>query len=113
MTGSLPEELIIGGSWIHARRSFADFIKSIMKSADGTIAQQAYVMITEILHIGNGFDDLPSEDRLKQWQLVLADKVAAYFSWVKLKYSQVTHNSTIGKVLAYSIHQVTEPAPVP
>lgn len=32
-------------------------------------------------------------------------KVDAYFAWVKLKYTQVTHNSTIGKALAYSIHQ--------
>lgn len=29
----------------------------------------------------------------------------AYFAWVKLKYTQVTRNSTIGKALAYSIHQ--------
>ena len=29
----------------------------------------------------------------------------AYFAWVKLKYKQVTHNNTIGKALAYSIHQ--------
>ena len=32
-------------------------------------------------------------------------KVDAYFAWVKQKYMQVTHNSTIGKVLAYSINQ--------
>lgn len=29
----------------------------------------------------------------------------AYFAWVKTKYSLVTHNSTIGKALAYSINQ--------
>ena len=29
----------------------------------------------------------------------------AYFAWVKLKYTQVTRNSTISKALAYSIHQ--------
>ena len=29
----------------------------------------------------------------------------AYFAWVKLKYKQVIHNSTIGKALAYSIYQ--------
>lgn len=28
-----------------------------------------------------------------------------YFAWAKQKYSQVTHNSTIGKALAYSINQ--------
>ena len=32
-------------------------------------------------------------------------KVNAYFAWVKKKYVQVTHNSSIGKALAYSIHQ--------
>lgn len=44
-------------------------------------------------------------DRKKQRQLVLSEKVDAYFAWVKLKYTQVTRNSTIGKALAYSIHQ--------
>ena len=58
-----------------------------------------------MLHIDNGFDDLPADDRLKQRQLVLSQKVDAYFAWVKQKYNQVTHNNTIGKALAYSIHQ--------
>ena len=103
--GKEREDLSIGGCWIHARRPFAEFIKSIKESADGTIAQEAYTMITEMLHIDNDFDDLPSDDRLKQRQLILAEKVDAYFTWVKHKYTQVTHNSTIGKALAYSIHQ--------
>ena len=103
--GKEREDLTIGGCWIHARRPFADFIKSIKDSAEGTIAHEAYAMITEMLHIDNGFDDLPSNDRLKQRQLVLSEKVDAYFAWVKRKYDQVTHNSTIGKALAYSIHQ--------
>lgn len=58
-----------------------------------------------MLHIDNGFDDLPSEDRLKQRQLLLTKKVDDYFVWTKLKYSQVTKNSAIGKALAYSLHQ--------
>ena len=103
--GREREDLTIGGCWIHARRPFAEFIKSIRDSADGTIAQEAYTMITEMLHIDNEFNDLPSGDRLKQRQLVLSEKVDAYFAWGKRKYDQVTHNSTIGKALAYSIHQ--------
>ena len=103
--GKEREDLSIGGCWIHARRPFAEFIKSIKESADGTIAQEAYTMITEMLHIDNDFDDLPSDDRLKQRQLILTEKVDAYFTWVKHKYTQVAHNSTIGKALAYSIHQ--------
>lgn len=73
-------DLTIGGCWIHARRPFAEFIKSLKSSADGTIAQEAYSMIIEIMHIDNGFDDLPSCDQLKQRQLVLTEKVDTYFS---------------------------------
>ena len=62
-------------------------------------------MITEIMHIDNTFDDLSATERKKQRQLVLSEKVEAYFAWAKQKYSQVTHNSTIGKALAYSINQ--------
>ena len=71
----------------------------------GSIAQEAYNMITEIMHIDNTFDDLSATERKKQRQLVLSEKVEAYFAWAKQKYSQVTHNSTIGKALAYSINQ--------
>ena len=67
--------------------------------------QQAYSMITEIMHIDNTFDDLPVSDRKKQRQLVLSEKVDAYFAWAKQNYSQVTQNSTIGKALAYRINQ--------
>ena len=58
-----------------------------------------------MMHIDNGFDDLPSSDRLKQRQTVLLPKADDYFAWAKLKYSQVAHNSVIGKALAYSINQ--------
>ena len=51
------------------------------------------------------FDDLSAADCKKQRQLILSEKVDAYFAWAKQKYSQVTHNSTIGKALAYSINQ--------
>lgn len=57
------------------------------------------------MHIDNTFDDFSATERKKQRQLVLSEKVDAYFAWAKQKYSQVTHNSTIGKALAYSINQ--------
>ena len=62
-------------------------------------------MITEMLRIDNTFDDLPVSDRKKQRQLVLSEKVDAYFAWIKQKYAQVTPNGSIGKALAYSINQ--------
>lgn len=101
------QDLNVAGCWIHARRPYAEFIKSINSrdAANGSIAQQAYDMITEMMHIDNDYDDLPSEDRKNQRQLVLKDKVDAYFEWVKYKYTQVAHNGATGKALAYSINQ--------
>ena len=100
------DDLNVAGCWIHARRPFADFIKSVgLTAAKGSIAQEAYDKITEMLRIDNTFDDLSASDRKKQRQLVLSEKVDAYFAWVKQKYTQVTQNSTIGKALAYSLNQ--------
>ena len=62
-------------------------------------------MITEMFHIDNRFNNLPTVDYLKQRQLILTEKFDAYFVQIKLKYTQVTHNTTIGKVLVYSIFQ--------
>ena len=99
-------DLNVAGCWIHARRPYAEFIKSVGASAaKGSIADEAYSMITEIMHTDNGYDDLSPSDRRKQRQQNLQKKVDDYFAWVKLKYDQVTKNSTIGKALAYSIHQ--------
>lgn len=104
--GKERPDLKVAGCWIHARRPFAEFIKSV-KSPDikKSIAQEAYNRITEIMHLDNGYDDLSPEDRATQRQLHLARKVDDYFAWVKVKYDQVTKNSVVGKALAYSIHQ--------
>lgn len=60
------EDLKVAGCWIHAQRPFADFIKSVGLTADkGSIAQEAYDMITEMLRIDNTCDDLPVSDRQK------------------------------------------------
>ncbi len=104
--GNERPDLNVAGCWIHARRPYAEFIKSIgAQSAKGSVAQEAYDMITEIMHLDNGYDDLSPKDRKKQRQLNLTKKVDDYFAWVKFKYDQVTHNSLIGKALAYSINQ--------
>ena len=99
-------DLNISGCWVHCRRPFAEFIKSVgPETAKGSVAQEAYDMITEIMHLDNGYDDLSPRDRKRQRQLNLKQKVDDYFAWAKIKYGQVTHNSTIGKALAYSINQ--------
>lgn len=59
------------------------------------------------MHEDNKLDDLSPSDRKKQRKKVIKPLVDAYFKWVKEKYSQVTHNSKVGKALAYSINQET------
>ena len=57
--GKERQDLQISGCWIHARRPYAEFIKSVGASAaKGSIAKEAYSMITEIMHLDNGIDDL-------------------------------------------------------
>ncbi|RHT81421.1 hypothetical protein DW725_12695 [Clostridiaceae bacterium AM27-36LB] len=40
----------------------------------------------KVMRIDNSFDDLPISDCKKQRQLVLSEKVDAYFAWVKQQY---------------------------
>lgn len=86
--------------WPPSRK--ADHPRDFLKNFSGTVITDGYQVYRKL---SRERDDLPTFDRLKQRQLILTEKVDAYFAWVKLKYTQVSHNSTIGKALAYSIHQ--------
>ena len=69
-------DLKVAGCWVHARRPFAEFIKSVGQDASKvSIAQEAYSLISEIMHIDNTFDNLSATERKKQRQLVLSEKV--------------------------------------
>ena len=79
-------------------------LKSSMLNVDRH-ANELYETVSELIGHANDYDDLSSDERLNQRQQVLKPKVDAYFEWAKHKYTQVAHNSIIGKALAYSIHQ--------
>ena len=50
------DDLKVAGRWIHARRPFADFTKSVgLTAAKGFIAQGAYDKIPEMLRIDNTY----------------------------------------------------------
>lgn len=72
--------LQIAGCWIHARRPFTEFIKSVgSEEAKGSITAEAYSLITEIMHIDNTFDDLSNRNHQNHCQLELQSKVDAFF----------------------------------
>ena len=71
--------LKVAGHRVHTRRPFAEFIKSVgLDTTKGLITQEAYLMITEIMHFDNTFDDLSVTDRKssvrlffrKKWMLI-------------------------------------------
>ena len=55
--GKERQDLKISGCRIHCRRPYAEFIKSVgATAAKGSIAAEAYAMITEIMHLDNSIN---------------------------------------------------------
>lgn len=76
-------DLKVAGCWVHARRPFAEFIKSVgQDTTKASISQKTYSMITEIMHIDNTFDDLPVSGRKKQRSLFFQKK------WMLISHGQ-------------------------
>ena len=100
------DNLKVAGCWIHARRKYAELIKSEGKAiSNDSIASKAYNMITSIMHEDNKYDDLPKKDRERNRKLTLKPMVNDYFAWIKEKYPLVAPQSALGKALFYSINQ--------
>lgn len=104
------ETLKVAGCWAHARRPFADILKSAKKitgkeNARTTIAAEAIEKIKEIYKEDNALKDLPPEDRLKARKEELEPLVKAYFEWVKEKRQSAVKGSALGKALQYSFNQ--------
>ena len=98
--------LQVAGCWIHAKRKFAELIKSIgTDTADGTIAAEATSRISELFHLDNQWDDLEKAEREKQRQLILKPKVDDFFAWAKSEILKLPAQSNIRNGLQYCINQ--------
>ena len=76
-------ELKIAGCWAHARRKFAELVKSLdAKDAKAMIAADAVKKIQAIYHVDNMMKDASTEERLKHRQSSVKPLVDAYFAWV-------------------------------
>lgn len=74
----------VAGCWIHARRPFADVIKSMgQDKAAGTLAYEAYVQIQNIYHTDNALKKLPPSDRKKKRKKLVKPLVDAFFDWAE------------------------------
>lgn len=99
------DDLTVAGCWIHAKRNFADYVKSGLTGLDETIDAQAVKLISELFHLDHQCGDCTAEERLKHRQLVVKPKVDAFFAWVKESSQKVSAGSNTYKNLQYCIHQ--------
>lgn len=108
--GKRTPDLKIAGCWAHARRPFADIVKSIKKNTNTSsprmsIAVEAVERIGEIYEEDKKLNDIPSEMRKKLREEKVKPLVEAYFEWVKEQRLHAVKGSALGKALQYSINQ--------
>lgn len=100
------EDLKIAGCWSHARRRFANVVKTLGKEkSKGTLAFDALKQIAAIYKIEGMLNDLTPEERKQQRQLLVKPLVDAFFSWVKIHQSGVLPKSETGKGFIYCLNQ--------
>ena len=96
----------MAGCWIHAKRSFAEYVKATgTEGMDGTVATQAVNLISEIFHLDHQCGECLVKKREKHRQLVVKPKVDAFFAWVKDTMPKVSAGSNTYKSLQYCINQ--------
>ena len=99
-------DLQVAGCWIHAKRSFAEYVKATgTEGLDGTVAAQAVNLISEIFHLDHQCGECSVKKCEKHRQLVVKPKVDAFFAWVKDTMPKVSAGSNTYKSLQYCINQ--------
>ena len=77
-------DVTVAGCWIHARRDFAEFLKSANDDvAKNAVAKEAYDKISYIMHLDNQYDSLNKKDREYKRKHELKLVVDAFFAWAK------------------------------
>lgn len=102
-----PDELKVAGCWIHAKRKFAELVKSTKKAAaPGSVSYEAVNRIATIYHVDNMYKDASNEERLKHRQESVAPLVDAYFSWLgSIDTSAMDQSGKLYKAIQYSLNQ--------
>ena len=98
------EDLTIAGCWVHCRRKFDEALKTIPKS--GQKDSESYLLMKQIQAIyreEGKLNDLTSDKRLEQRQLVVKPLVNAFFAY--LKKLNVSAKDKFGEAVGYALNQ--------
>ncbi len=99
------KDLKVAGCWAHAKRKFADVVKTLGKNAKGTFAQSAIGIIDAMYHFEKLFKELSPEERVNQRQERIKPLVDAFFSTLKNEGQKIAPKSGTGKAIEYCINQ--------
>lgn len=98
------EELAIAGCWVHCRRRFDEALKLIPKSYQKE--SNAFLLMKQIQAIyreEGKLNDLSSDERLKQRQVVIKPLVDAFFAY--LKTIKASKKDKFGDAVGYALNQ--------
>lgn len=104
-----PDELKVAGCWAHARRKFAELVKSGngISASKRRMAEEAVQRINSIYHLDNMYKEASAPERLNYRQTVIRTQTEAYFTWVNeaLETKGLDKGSKLYKALIYSHNQ--------
>lgn len=101
-------DLTVAGCWIHARRGFADVVKSSGMSDEAvkdTVAYKALQIIRTISRHESSYREMTPEQRLEERKRTVAPLVDAFFAYLKSREPVVTAKSKTGKAIQYCLNQ--------
>lgn len=103
-----PDQIIVAGCWAHAKRKFAEIVKSVGEtSSAGTIASEANKRIAAIYHVDNMSKGKSKKEILSNRQASVKPLVDSYFAWLKtvtIEYTMDKAGKTY-KAIQYSLNQ--------
>ena len=106
VAGERPNELTVAGCWSHAKRKYAEIIKSLgKKSETGSAAAKAHRKIQAIYHVEHMADVKDEKAHLEHRQSSVKPLVDDYFDWVKDTIKKADAGSSLYQALNYSLNQ--------
>lgn len=100
------DDIEVAGCWVHARRPFAEVVKSTgEEKARGTAAYEALAQIQNIYRIDNLLKKLPPSERKRKRKSMVKPLVDGFFQWAKEAITYLPPSSKTADGLRYCINQ--------
>lgn len=99
------KDLKIAGCWAHAKRRFANVVKTLGEASKGTFAQNAVGLIDSMYHFEKQYKDLSPEERLLKRQERILPLVDAFFAYLKNEGAKIAPKSKTGEGITYCLNQ--------